>query len=375
MSPSDGRRQASRAAGAPAIGEQDDETAMVEPVRVGLVGLGRMGRFHAANLAGRIPGARLVRVADSAEDVARENASRLGGVGWSTHHEDFLENPEVEAVIVASPTHLHAEMVEAAAASGKYVFCEKPISHNLERTYDVIEAVREAGVGLQVGFHRRYDPDYRAAKEKIRAGHIGEVYLFRTTLRDMRSPGFGYIRGSGGFFADVTVHDFDAARWLVGEIIEVTAAGAALSDPGFEEVGDIDNAVITLRFASGALGVIDNSRVAGYGYECSSEVLGHRGTLRIGNHRRVAVETLTPGRACRDHVSNFVERFADAYREEMEHFVRAVRGEAEPEPGGADAAAAAVLARAAERSHREGRTVRLDRETRDGEVFYEEAGV
>ena len=117
MSPSDGRRQASRAAGAPAIGEQDDETAMVEPVRVGLVGLGRIGRFHAANLAGRIPGARLVRVADSAEDVARENASRLGGVGWSTHHEDLLEDPEVEAVIVASPTHLHAEMVEAAAAA------------------------------------------------------------------------------------------------------------------------------------------------------------------------------------------------------------------------------------------------------------------
>ena len=131
--------------------------------------------------------------------------------------------------------------------------------------------------------------------------------------------------------------------------------------------------MITLRFASGALGVIDNSRAAGYGYECSSEILGHRGTLRIGNHRRVAVETLTPGRACRDHVSDFVERFADAYREEMEHFVRVVRGEAEPQPSGADAAAATFLARAAERSHREGRTVRLKRQTRDDEIFYEEA--
>ena len=356
----------------PATGERD-EMPMYEPVRVGLVGLGRMGRFHAANLAGRVPGARLVRVADAAEDVARENASRLGGLVWTTRHEDLLEDPEVEAVVVAGPTHLHAEMVEAAAAAGKHVFCEKPNSHDLERTYQVVEAVREAGVGLQVGFQRRYDPDYRAAEEKISAGHIGEIYLFRTTLRDMRSPGFDYIKGSGGFFADVTVHDFDAARWLVGEITEVTAVGAALSDPGFEEVGDIDNAVITLRFASGALGVMDNSRVAGYGYECSSEILGHRGTLRIGNHRRVSVETLTPGRACRDHVPDFVERFAEAYREEISHFVRVVRGEAEPRPNGADAAAT-VLARAAERSHREGRTVRLDRESRGGEVFYEEAG-
>jgi myo-inositol 2-dehydrogenase/D-chiro-inositol 1-dehydrogenase len=346
---------------------------MGESVRVGVVGLGRMGRFHAANLAGRIPGARLMRIADAVEDAARENAACLGGVEWSTRYEDMLEDPEVEAVVVASPTQLHAEMATAAAAAGKHVFCEKPISLELERTWQVIEAVRAAGVKLQVGFQRRFDPDYLAAKEKISASHIGEVYLFRTTLRDMHSPGFDYIKGSGGFFADVTVHDFDAARWLIGEISEVTATGAALSDPGFEEAGDIDNAVITLRFASGALGVIDNSRVAGYGYECSSEILGNRGTLRIDNHRRVAVETLTPGRACQDYVSDFVERFADAYRGEMEHFVRVVRGEAEPQPSGADAAAATVLAQAAERSHREGRTVRLKRESRDGEIFYEEA--
>ena len=345
-----------------------------ERVGVGLVGLGRMGRFHAENLAGRIPGARLVRVVDAAEDAAREVSVRLGGVAWSTGYDDLLEDPEVEAVVVASPTPLHAEMTEAAAAAGKHVFCEKPISLEPERTYRVIEAVRSAGVKLQVGFQRRFDPDYRAARERIAAGHIGEVYLFRTSLRDMRPPGFDYIKGSGGFFADVTVHDFDAARWLVGEIEEVTAVGAALSDPGFEEVGDIDNAVVTLRFADGALGVIDNSRVAGYGYECSSEILGHRGTLRIGNHRRVAVETLTPGRACRDHVADFVERFSEAYREELEHFFRAVRGGEEVGgASGADGAAALVLARAAERSYREGRSVRLRHKTTDGEVFYEEA--
>ncbi len=346
---------------------------MEERVRVGLVGLGRMGRFHAANLAGRTPLAELVRIVDASEKLARETAERLGGVEWSTSYADLLDDPEVEAVVVASPTPLHAEMTEAAAEAGKHVLCEKPISLQRERTYEVIDAVRSAGVKMQVGFHRRFDPDYRAAWEKISAGDIGDIYLFRTSLRDMRSPGFDYIKGSGGFFADVTLHDFDAARWLVGEVEEVTAFGAALSDPGFDEVGDIDNAVVTLRFASGALGVIDNSRVAGYGYECSSEIMGSEGTLRIDNHRRVAVQTLIPERVCQDYVTDFVERFTDAYRQEMEHFVRAVRSDQDPEVGGADAAAAFVLAQAADRSYREGRTVPLKRETKDGEPYYEEA--
>ena len=345
--------------------------AVRDRVRVGLVGLGRMGRFHAANLAGRIPLAELVRIIDANENVARDNSERLGGIEWSTGYADLLDDREIEAVVVASPTPLHAEMVEAAAAAGKHVFCEKPISLDRRRTYQVIEAVREAGVKLQVGFHRRFDPDYRAAREQISAGEIGDVYLFRTSLRDMRSPGPEFLKGSGGFFADVTLHDFDTARWLVGEIEEVTAFGAALSDPGFEEVGDIDNAVVTLRFTSGALGVIDNSRVAGYGYECSSEIMGSKGTLRIDNHRRVAVQTLTPDRMCQDYVSDFVERFADAYREEMEYFVRAVREDREPEVSGADDAAAFTLSKAAERSYQEGRTVRLTYEKRDGAVFYE----
>lgn len=330
-------------------------------VNVGLVGLGRMGRFHAENLAGRIPQARLVRVVDAVEEVARETGERLG-VGWSTRYEDLLADPEVEAVVIASPTPLHAGMAEAAAAAGKHIFCEKPVSPDPERTYRVISAAGEAGVLFQVGFHRRFDPDYRAARERIFSGEVGEVYLFRTSLRDMRPPGFDYIRGSGGFFADVTLHDFDTARWMIGEIDEVTAFGAALSDPGFDEVGDIDNAVVVLRFESGALGILDNSRVAGYGYECSSEIMGSRATLRIDNHRRVAVQTLTPNRVCQDYVSDFVERFADAYRLELEHFLAAVREEREPEVGGADDAAAVTLARAAERSYREGRTVRLARE-------------
>src|SRR5215216_1635378 len=346
--------------------------AVDERVRVGLVGLGRMGRFHAANLAGRIPQARLVRIADANEKAARDTSEQLGGTEWSTRYADLLEDPEIEAVVVASPTLLHAEMAEAAAAAGKQIFCEKPISLDLERTHAAIEAVRSAGIKMQVGYHRRFDPDYRAAWEKISAGEIGDVYLFRTSLRDMRSPSPEFLKGSGGFFADVTLHDFDTARWLTGEIEEVMAFGAALSDPGFEEIGDVDNALVTLRFAGGDLGVIDNSRVAGYGYECSSEIMGSKGTLRVDNHRRASVETLTPDSTHQDYVSDFVERFADAYAAGLESFARAVREDRDPEVSGADAAAAFVLAKSAERSHREGRTVRLTNETKDGEVFYKE---
>ncbi|MQA86329.1 MAG: inositol 2-dehydrogenase [Streptosporangiales bacterium] len=345
-----------------------------EPVRLGIVGLGRIGRFHAANLFGRVPAVRLVEIVDADAGVAREQSRLLGGVAWSTDYRRLLEDPEIEAIVVASPTPYHAEMVEAAAVAGKHVFCEKPISLDLGRTYQTLDAVREAGILLQVGLHRRFDPDYRAAWQRIVAGDIGDVYLFRTSLRDMRPPPLEFLKGSGGFFADVTLHDFDTARWLVGEVEEVTAVGAVLAEPRLAEMGDVDNAVVVLRFVSGALGVLDNSRSAGYGYECSSEIMGSKGTLRIENNRRVSVQSLVPGEVRQDFVHDFVERFADAYRIEMEHFARAVRQGTDPEVGGADAAAAFVIAEAAKRSHLERRTVRLSATSKDGGVFYEEVG-
>lgn len=342
-----------------------------KPVHLGIVGLGRIGRFHAANLAGRIPAVRLVEIVDADPEVARRQSERLGGVAWSTDYRRLLDNPDVEAVVVASPTPYHAEMVEAAAVAGKHVFCEKPISLDLARTSQVLDAVREAGILLQVGLHRRFDPDYRAAWERIQAGEIGDIRLFRSSLRDMKPPPLEFLRGSGGFFADVTLHDFDVARWLVGEVEEVTAFGAVLAEPRLADLGDVDNAVVVLRFTSGALGVLDNSRAAGYGYECSSEIMGSAGTLRIENNRRVRIQSLAPGQVRQDFVSDFVERFADAYRIEMEHFAKAVRDGTAPEVSGADAAAAFVIAEAARRSHQERRTVRLRSTLEDGGVRYE----
>lgn len=337
---------------------------MSEDVGLGLVGLGRMGSFHARNLAGRIPSAKLTKVVDASEEVARTVSERIGGVDWSTAYDDLLDDPDIDAVVIATPTPLHADMVEAAAAAGKHVFCEKPLSLDLRRTYDAMEAVRSAGVKMQVGFHRRFDPDYRIAQQRVVAGDVGTVYLFRSSSRDPQPPGFDFLRHSGGLFSDFSLHDFDLARWLVGEVEEVTAVGAALSDPEFERLGDLDNAVVVLRFVEGALGVLDNSRVSGYGYECSTEIMGSLATLRIGSQKQIGPEVLTPESSRRGFLAKDTERWAAAYAGEMEAFVRAVRTDGEPEVGGGDDAAALALALAADRSYREGRTVRLEGEDR-----------
>jgi inositol 2-dehydrogenase len=343
-------------------------------IGVGLVGLGRMGRLHAENLAGRIPGVNLVRIVDVDGVLARSTAEQLG-VLWSTDYDDLLAEPSVEAVVLATPTPMHAEMIERAAAAGKHVFCEKPIALALAPTLRALEAARAAGIKLQVGFHRRFDPDWAAATARIRAGELGDVYLFRSSLRDMRPPGLDYIASSGGLFVDVTIHDLDTARWMVGEIEEVAAFGAVLSDPRFAELGDVDNAVVALRFASGALGVIDNSRAAGYGYECSTEVVGSEATVRIGRHRRLDNEWLTPGAASVDCVVDFKERFPEAYRLGLEDFVAAIRDDRPVGVTGEDALAAFVIAQACDRSLRERLAVQLRWQERGAGVQYELAEV
>src|SRR5437870_10564092 len=246
-------------------------------VGLGVAGLGRIGLMHAENLAGPVQSAELVRVVDADEQRARTTGEWLG-VEWSASYDDLLADPDVDGVVIATPTPLHVEMVERAAAAGKHIFCEKPISLDLPSTLVAIEAAHTAGCAFQIGFHRRFDRDWAAAAGRIEAGELGDVYVFRTTLRDKQPPPMEYIKDSGGFFVDVTIHDLDTARWLVGEIEEVTAFGAALSS-AFAQIDDVDNAAVVLRFTNGALGVIDESRVAGYGYECSTEVLGSLATV------------------------------------------------------------------------------------------------
>jgi inositol 2-dehydrogenase len=346
---------------------------MTRRARLGLAGLGRMGLYHASNLAVRCSSAELARVVDIDEALAKRVGIDLG-VDWSDSFGDIVDDESIDAVVIVVPTPFHAELIERAAAAGKHIFCEKPISLEWEPSVRAVEAARSGGVKLQIGFHRRFDPDWRAAVERIEEGQLGEVYLFRTSLRDMRSPSIEYIKSSGGFFIDVTVHDFDTARWMVGEIDEVWSQGAALTDPAIGDAGDIDTALVVVKFASGALGVIDNTRSAGYGYECSTEIVGSKASVRIDNHRRAHLQWLTPGAACVDWVKDFTERYPEAYRAELDSFARAVVEDRPVQVTGEDALAAYVLCEAADISLREHRPVRLKRGVEGDGALYEIAG-
>lgn len=333
---------------------------MTASIPIGVAGLGAMGRVHAANLAGGVRGATLARVVDTAEPVARAAGDRLG-VPWSTRYEDLLLDDAVHAVIIAAPTPAHAEMIEQAAAAGRHVFCEKPLGLELEPSVRAVEAARTASVVLQVGLHRRFDPDFVAARQRIQAGDVGPVYLFRTSARDRwTDPDPGGLAAFGSFFVDATIHDLDLARWLVGDITEITALGASLSNPAFAAAGDIDHALVTLRFATGALGVIDNSRVAGYGFECSAEIVGAHATLRIGTeHRTSNLHRLTAGTLSTDLVADHAERHPIAYRRELEHFAATIHEQRPATATGDDALVAFTLAQAAAHAHQTGRTVHL----------------
>jgi predicted dehydrogenase len=337
-------------------------------VPVALIGLGRMGRVHAAGLAARCRSAELAVVADADPGVAAAVGAELG-VPWTADLDQVLCDEGVRAVAIATPTATHADLAVGAAQAGKHVFCEKPIALERPETVEAIETIAATGVRFQVGLHRRFDPDWVAATRRIHAGEMGTPRLFRTSLRDMKPPPVEFLAGSGGFFVDVTIHDLDTARWMVGEIVEITAHGSAL-DPAIREIGDIDTALVVLRFESGALGMIDNSRVAGYGFECSTEVMGELATTRIDRPLHRHYQWLTPAGATRQLNRDFEDCFTLAYAEELEAFARCVLDGAEPMATGLDALAAFDLATAADRSWRTGRTVRVVPERRDGAVVY-----
>jgi myo-inositol 2-dehydrogenase/D-chiro-inositol 1-dehydrogenase len=339
-------------------------------VRIALAGLGRMGRIHAASLSARCPSAQLACVFDADPGVARQVGEQLE-VPWTASFDDILADQAIDAVAIATPTRAHAELSVRASQAGKHVFCEKPISLDRQATVDTIEKVLATGVTFQVGFHRRFDPDWAAAVDRMRAGELGEVYLFRTSLRDMTPPKAEFLAHSGGFFVDVTIHDLDTARWMVGEITEVSAYGTALSDPRIAEIGDIDTAVVVLRFENGALGVIDNSRAAGYGYECSTEVMGRKATVRIDHPQHRHYEWRTPGWASHDLARDFEQRYPWAYAEELECFARSVAGGLPPRVTAYDALAAFDLAQAADRSWRRGRPVKVEPVRTPAGVIYQ----
>ena len=325
-----------------------------------LIGAGRIGRLHAENLRRRLPDAEVVAVVDVVEEAARKLAAELGIPHAYGDPAPIFEDPKIEAVLICSSTDTHAQFIEQAAQAGKHVFCEKPIALDLERIDRALAAVEQAGVILQVGFNRRFDPSFAEARRLVQSGAIGKPHVLRITSRDPAPPAIEYIKVSGGIFLDMTIHDFDMARFLLGEeVVEVFATGAVLVDPKIGEAGDIDTAVVNLRFESGALGVIDNSRKAVYGYDQRVEVFGEQGMIRVENPKpHQAVMSNADGDHAPPLLHFFLERYTDSYVRELEAFLASIREGKEPQVTGRDGKIPVVIGYAAKRSLAEGRPVR-----------------
>ena len=295
-------------------------------LNIGLLGLGRLGRVYARDLATRIPCTRLVAVADVDRGAVDAVTGEFDVPRGSTDPGEVIGDPAVDAVVICTPTSTHGELIAAAAASRKAIFCEKPLSISLEEADAIRRDVARAGVFFQMGFMRRFDRGFAAAKRRLDDGVIGEAVVFKATSRDPFRPSVEYAdpRHSGGMILDMGIHDFDLARWFMGEVASVQTIGGVLVYPELGEVGDIDNAVVSLTFASGRLGVVDLTRNGVYGYDISTELLGTKGTLRIGYLRETPLMVMTKGAVTHDTVPYFMERFEGAYTAQLEDFARNV---------------------------------------------------
>jgi myo-inositol 2-dehydrogenase / D-chiro-inositol 1-dehydrogenase len=333
----------------------------MKKLKVGVVGVGRIGRVHLHNLVRGIPEADVVAVTDPRQEQARELARQYDISAVSPDYDAMVGDSRIDAVVLCSPTSQHASQIRQAARAGKHIFCEKPIDLSLPVIQDALDEVDRYEVQFMVGFNRRFDPGFSKAKERIEAGEIGDPHLLRITSRDPGPPPPEYIAESGGLFLDMTIHDFDIARYVVSsEVVEVYANAAVLVDPRIGELGDVDTAVVTLSFENGALGLIDNSRKACYGYDQRLEVFGSRGMVQVDNHRRDS--TLFSDKAgahLAPPLNFFMDRYAEAYAIEMAAFVKALTTGSSLPVTGEDGLRAVKIALAAKKSAAERRPVSL----------------
>jgi myo-inositol 2-dehydrogenase / D-chiro-inositol 1-dehydrogenase len=329
-------------------------------LRIGVIGVGRIGRMHAALLERQVSGASVAAVHDANDESARDVADALG-VPAAADVDELLASPDVDAVAICSSTDTHAELIVAAAQAGKAIFCEKPVSLDLAEVDRALAAVEEAAVPFQIGFNRRFDPAHAAVAAAVTDGTVGEPHLVRITSRDPAPPPIEYVRVSGGIFLDMTIHDFDMARFVTGsEVVEVYARGTVRIDPEVDAAGDVDTAVVMLEHANGCLTTIDNSRQALYGYDQRVEVFGSLGVAASENplaHTGV-VRTAT-GTQAATLPYFYLERYTPSYVQEWEAFVSAVMTGTTPPVTTQDARAPLVIGLAAWRSVREGRSVRI----------------
>lgn len=329
---------------------------------VGIVGAGRIGKVHAENISFRLPDAVATAIADPDRKLAQEIANRCGIPVVSDSAKDIFANPNIEAVLICSPTDTHADYVVQAAQAGKHIFCEKPIDHNLAKIDRALSAVEKAGVKFQVGFNRRFDANFARVRAAVVSGEIGNPHLVHIISRDPAPPPLSYIKVSGGIFLDMMIHDFDMARFLVGdEVDSIYTAGGVRIDPEIGKAGDLDTALVVLHFKNGTIGTIDNSRKAVYGYDQRVEVLGSEGAIATENCYPNQATISTSSAIRRDLPLNFfMDRYTESFVNELQAFVEAIRDNKPTLVNGADGKMSVAMAIAAKKSYEEHRPVRLE---------------
>lgn len=331
-------------------------------IKVGIIGAGRIGRVHSESISKYVKGAEIKAISDI--KVTEELQSWAASMGIPHVYDDYrkiLQDPEIDAVLVCSSTNTHAPISIEAAQAGKHIFCEKPVDPNKDKIREVLDVVDKARVKFQVGFNRRFDHNFKAIKDRVVVGDIGEPHLIRVTSRDPDAPPIEYVKVSGGMFFDMTIHDFDMIRYLSGsEVVEVYATGGVLVNPEIGKAGDIDTAVITLKLANGAIGVIDNSRKAVYGYDQRAEVFGSKGAVQTSNDTNsTAVYSCEAGVIAEKPKYFFLERYMQSFAEEIRCFIDSIVNDTPTAVNGNDGLQPVLIALAAQKSLEEGRPVKL----------------
>ena len=334
---------------------------MEKKLKVGVIGAGRIGKIHASNIVKNFANVEVKAVADIYADNLMEWAAGLGIQHIYTDYKQIIEDKEIDAVIICSSTDTHSQITIEAAQAGKHIFCEKPIDYDIERIRQALNAVEQAGVKFQVGFNRRFDHNFKKVRELILNGSIGEVQIVKVISRDPAPPPAEYVKVSGGMFLDMTIHDFDMVRFLTGsEVTEVYTNAAVLVDKAIGEAGDVDTALISLKFASGAIGMIDNSRQAVYGYDQRVEILGSKGGITVTNDTPTNVIVSTESSVMADKPKYFfLERYMDSFAAELEAFFSSIRNNTDPIVTGIDGLKPVLIGLAAKRSYEEGKPVNL----------------
>lgn len=331
-------------------------------IKTGVIGAGRIGRLHAENIVNNIRGAEIKAIADINTENVKEWANELGINNVYDDYRRIIADPEIEAVLICSSTDTHAQIIIEAANAGKHIFCEKPIDFSIDRIYEALDAVGKNGVKLQIGFNRRFDHNFKKVRDLVKEGEIGTPHIIRITSRDPEPPPIEYVKRSGGIFLDMTIHDFDMARYLSGsDVVEVYTNAAVLVDPAIGEAGDADTAVISLKFANGAIGVIDNSRKAAYGYDQRVEVFGSEGCVTVSNDTPTSAVISTQSGVISDKPKYFfLERYQDSFVTEMRAFFDSIINDSEPPVNGVDGLKPILIALAAKESYETGRPVKVE---------------